>query len=182
VTPGIETGITDHVWDIEKLLHWLDKSANIAAYKQQTPDSRPGVFGTLCALNLARRECQMKSEKVLIMPSRLRREENPPYPEYDIKILSAVLEINDKINGSFGETKDAIKTLESELKNQGERLGTAIKTLEVTSHKHGETLDGIGKDVHAAKVTVRVLVGLILVGASLIGWVVTTYIAGHASR
>ena len=124
----------------------------------------------------------MQSEKVLIMPSRLRREESPPYPEYDIKILHEVLKINDKINDSFGETKGAIKTLESELKNQGERLGTAIKTLEARSHKHGETLEGIGKDVHAAKVTIRVLVGLILVVASLIGWVVATYIAAHASK
>ena len=124
----------------------------------------------------------MQSEKVLIMPSRLRREESPPYPEYDVKILQEVLKINDKINDSLGETKGAIKTLESELKNQGERLGTAIKKLEAASQKHGETLEGIGKDVHTAKVMTRVLVGLILAAAGFIGWVVTTYIAAHTSN
>src|ERR1700688_3621096 len=99
----------------------------------------------------------MHSKKVLIMPSRLRREESPPYPEYDIKILHEVLKINDKINDSFGETKGAIKTLELELKNQGERVWGAIKNLESTSQRHDGTLGDIGKDIHAAKVTMRVL-------------------------
>lgn len=60
----------------------------------------------------------MESQKVLIMPdrsNRLRREENPPYPEFGIQVLREVL----KINEGVGETKGAVKTLESELKTRG---------------------------------------------------------------
>ncbi|HXC32709.1 MAG TPA: hypothetical protein VNZ56_09565 [Verrucomicrobiae bacterium] len=88
----------------------------------------------------------MESQKVLIMPdrsNRLRREENPPYPEFGIQVLREVL----KINEGVGETKGAVKTLESELKTQGERLGTAIKTLD----RHSEKLDKIEGHMHGVR-------------------------------
>lgn len=93
-------------------------------------------------------------------PSRLRQEENPPYPEYVVGILRSALDIQQDIGGM----KKAIETLESRTKRQE------------------ETLEAIGKDVHAAKVTMRVLIGLIVAAAAVIGWVLTTYIGVHPGR
>lgn len=130
----------------------------------------------------------MQSEKVLIMPilnperpSQLRREENPPYPEYDIEILREVLSIKEAV----GETTHAVQTFESELKNHGEKLGAvaemaqAIKNLETASRKHGLTLEEVGKDAHSAKITVRILIGLMILAAGAIAWAITTYIGIH---
>lgn len=130
----------------------------------------------------------MQSEKVFIMPilnperpSQLRREENPPYPEYDIEILREVLNIRD----SVGETTCAVKTLESELKNHGEKLGSvaemaqAIKNLETASRKQGLALEEVGKDAHSAKIAIRILVGIMIVAAGAIAWAITTYIGIH---
>ena len=87
----------------------------------------------------------MQSEKVLIMPdrSRLRRDENPPYPEFGVQILSEVL----KINEGVGETKGAVMTLQSEVKSQGERLGIALKTLD----RHADKLDKIEGHMHSVR-------------------------------
>jgi len=99
----------------------------------------------------------VQSEKVLIMPiptsgrpPQLRREENPPYPGYDIEILREVL----KINETVGQTAHAVNALESELKNHGEKLGRiaemahAIRTLENESKKHGDMLNKIDGHIH----------------------------------
>lgn len=96
----------------------------------------------------------MQSEKVLTMPNRLRRDENPPYPEYAVAILQSALDMHQDV----GEMK------------------SAVRMLEATQRQHGDKLDAVGKDLHAAKTTIRVLVGLIIAAAGVIGWAVTTYV------
>jgi hypothetical protein len=98
--------------------------------------------------------CHVQSSNIIVMPSRtpdrpsrLRREENPPFPEYDIAVLREVL----KISETVGETAYAVNALESELKNHGEKLGAAIKTLEVASRKHGEMLEQVEGRVNSVR-------------------------------
>jgi F0F1-type ATP synthase assembly protein I len=55
----------------------------------------------------------------------------------------------------------------------------AVKNLESATKGHGDKLDQIGKDVHAAKVTMGVVGAIIVGAAALIGWIVTTYISAH---
>ena len=71
---------------------------------------------------------------------------------------SYVVEIVMRMQDTMGQLREAVTSLKEQSKNQGEKL------------------DQIGKDVHAAKVTMRFLAAIILGGAGLIGWVVTTYI------
>jgi hypothetical protein len=87
----------------------------------------------------------MRSVKVLIMPDRsqLRHEENPPYPKFGIQVLREVLRINEGVE----ETKDAVKTLQREVRNQGERLGAAIKSLD----KHADKLEKIEAHLKSVK-------------------------------
>jgi len=59
------------------------------------------------------------------------------------------------------------------------KLVEAVESLKAQSQRQIDKIDQIGKDVHAAKVVVGVLVGIVLTGAALIGWIVTTYIAAH---
>ena len=105
----------------------------------------------------------MQSKKVLRMPTpstnrtpRLRREENPPYPEHDIQILREVLRINEGVE----ETNAAVKTMESEVKNQGQRVGTALRTLE----RHAGKLDQIEGEVQGVR---RILWWLAVMSAIL---------------
>ncbi len=52
------------------------------------------------------------------------------------------------------------------------KLIEAVDTLKVESKHHGDKLDQIGKDVHAAKVVVSVVGGLIVLVAGFLGWVI----------
>lgn len=58
----------------------------------------------------------------------------------------------------------------------------AIEALETTTKEQGKALDAVGKDVHPAKVTMRVLVGVGIAIAGAIGWAVTTYISLHPPK
>jgi hypothetical protein len=109
----------------------------------------------------------MSSEKVLIMPiqtperpSRLRREENPPYPEDAVAILRSALDMHQEIGG----------------------MKQAIEGLQATSRRQAETLDEVGREAHSAKITMRVLIGVGIVIAGLIGWAIATYITVHPGR
>jgi F0F1-type ATP synthase assembly protein I len=62
------------------------------------------------------------------------------------------------------------------------QLKEAVGSLKEQSKHHGDKLDQIGKDVHAAKVTMGVLSAVVLGAAALIGWVITTYIAAHPAH
>lgn len=62
------------------------------------------------------------------------------------------------------------------------RLTEAVGSLKEQSKAQSEKLDGIGKDVHAAKVVIGVVGALIAVVAGLFAWVVNTYIATHPAR
>jgi len=62
------------------------------------------------------------------------------------------------------------------------KLTEAVESLKDQSKRQSDKLDQIGKDVHAAKVVVSVVCGLIIVAASLLGWVITTYISAHPAR
>lgn len=96
-----------------------------------------------------------------VAPSRLPDVPPPVYPSGD---YSYVLEVVMKMQDTLGQLREAVGSLKEQ------------------SRQHGEKLDQIGKDVHAAKVTMGVLVGVLLTGAALIGWVVTTYIAAHSAK
>lgn len=106
----------------------------------------------------------MPSQKVLMMPtqssehpSRLRREENPPYPEYAVEILRSALDIQQDLGG----VKHAIQTLESSSKRQA------------------ETLDAIGRDARSAKIATRILIAAMIVVAAAVGWVITMFVTLH---
>ena len=58
----------------------------------------------------------------------------------------------------------------------------AIEALQATAKEQGKALDAVGKDVHAAKVTMRVLVGVGIAIAAAISWAVTTYISLHPAK
>jgi hypothetical protein len=81
---------------------------------------------------------------------------NPPLPSGD---YSYVLEIVMRMQESVG------------------RLTEAVASLKETSKSHGEKLDGIGKDVHAAKVVISVVGGLIVVVGGICAWLINTYIS-----
>ena len=83
-------------------------------------------------------------------------ETTPPLPTGD---YSYVLEIVMRMQESMG------------------RLTEAVSSLKDQSKAHGEKLDNIGKDVHAAKVVVSFIVALILVVGAVIAWLVNTYIS-----
>jgi hypothetical protein len=88
-------------------------------------------------------------------------ETTPPLPSGD---YSYVLEIVMRMQESVG------------------RLSEAVSSLKDQSRAHGEKLDNIGKDVHAAKVVVSVLGGLILLVGGAIAWLVNTYISTHPAK
>jgi gamma-glutamyl phosphate reductase len=75
----------------------------------------------------------------------------------------------------------AVHTIQTVLEMQRTLGGveTAIKHLEDRSKEHGDKLDTIGKDVHAAKVAVGVATAIIVGIVAIMGWIVTTYISAH---
>jgi hypothetical protein len=89
----------------------------------------------------------------------------PPLPSGD---YSYTLEIVMKMQESMGKLSEAVESLKSQ------------------SHIHGEKLDLIGKDVHAAKVVISVVGGLIVLAVGAL-WVLARaaldfYIAAHPAK
>jgi hypothetical protein len=80
-------------------------------------------------------------------------EVTPPYPSGD---YSYVLEIVMKMQDTVSQLKEAVASLKEQSKN------------------HGDKLDQIGKDVHAAKVVISVVGGLIVLAAGFVGWAINT--------
>jgi hypothetical protein len=62
------------------------------------------------------------------------------------------------------------------------KLVEAVDSLKGVSKSHAEKLDQIGKDVHASKVVVGVVGGLILAVGAVIAWLVNTYISTHPAK
>jgi hypothetical protein len=101
------------------------------------------------------------SEKILTMPPsserppRLRRDEDPPYPEYAVAILRSALDIHQDIGGM----KHAVEALEATTNKQGEKLEAItemvhiVKSLKETSEKQSGRIENIEGQVHQAKGT-----------------------------
>jgi hypothetical protein len=91
---------------------------------------------------------------------------------------------------SFAETTPTLPTgdysyvLEIVMRMQESmgRLTEAVSSLKDQSKSHGEKLDSIGKDVHAAKVVISVVGGLIILIGGGIAWLVNTYISTHPAK
>jgi hypothetical protein len=62
------------------------------------------------------------------------------------------------------------------------KLIEAVDSLKAHSKDHGKELSDIAKDVHAAKVTMRVVGGLIVLIGGAIAWLVNTYISTHPAQ
>jgi hypothetical protein len=95
------------------------------------------------------------------MSAKERREGSPSLPDTDPSGNYSFLEIVMSMQNMLGRVCEAVESLKTQAKH------------------HDDKLDQIGKDVHAAKVVVGVLVGIVLAGAALVGWIVTTYISAH---
>jgi F0F1-type ATP synthase assembly protein I len=78
------------------------------------------------------------------------------YPSGD---YSYVLEIVMRMQDTLGQLKEAVSSLKEQSKH------------------HGDQLDQIGKDVHAAKVVMAVVGALVVGAAAFIGWIINTYIS-----
>jgi len=59
------------------------------------------------------------------------------------------------------------------------RLTEAVGSLKEQSKAHGEKLDQVTKDVHAAKVVVGAVGGLIVIIGGIVAWLINTYISTH---
>lgn len=129
----------------------------------------------------------MRSEKVLIMPmpnpdrkSRLRREENPPYPEFAVEMVREFTKaISDEISPMRADVavmKHTMADLESESKSHGQKLEDiigikhSINALEKESVKQGGKIETIGGHVDKVKGVVWAFGAIltILGGASVI--------------
>lgn len=56
------------------------------------------------------------------------------------------------------------------------KLSEAVESLKLQTKSHGEKLERIGNDVHAAKVVVSVVGALILAAIGFVGWVAKAYL------
>ena len=88
-------------------------------------------------------------------------ETTPTLPTGD---YSYVLEIVMRMQESVGRLTEAVNSRKDQSKTQGEKL------------------DNIGKDVHAFKVAVNVIGGLIVLVGGVIAWLVNTYISTHPAK
>lgn len=98
-------------------------------------------------------------------PNRL--PDTPPPSSFPSGDYSYVLEIVMKMQDTVSQLKEAVTSLKEQSKT------------------HGEKLDQIGKDVHAAKVTMGVVGGLIIIIGGVIAWIINTslqYLLPHANN
>jgi hypothetical protein len=75
-----------------------------------------------------------------------------PQADYSIHTVQTVLEMQRTLGG----------------------VENAIKHLEGTTKDHGDKLDKVGKDVHAAKVVMSFVGGLIVLVGGFLGWTINT--------
>jgi hypothetical protein len=54
-------------------------------------------------------------------------------------------------------------------------LTEAVKSLKEQSKSHGEKLENIGKDVHGAKVAMRVIAAIGAALVAVVGWILKSY-------
>jgi len=118
----------------------------------------------------------MQHANVIVMPMPnpnrkppLRREENPPYPPFAIDMLrefsKAISEEISPIREDIGVMKYAMNSLESQLRNHGEKLEAVvvmkhtITALETASDKQGNRIGKIEGHVHTVKAILWVLSG-----------------------
>ncbi len=88
----------------------------------------------------------------------------PVYPSGD---YSYVLEIVMGMQNTMGKLSEAVDSLKAQSKDQGDKL------------------DRIGNDVHAAKVVMSVVGGIIVLSAGFLGWVIhelLQYLSSHPVR
>src|SRR5579872_4650634 len=104
------------------------------------------------------------------MPSRLRRDEAPPYPEYAVAMLRSALDIHQDIGG----LKSSIAALQATTNKQGENLEAIgemmqiVKSLKETSERHSGRLESIETQVHRARRTLTVFAWIgAIVGVAL---------------
>lgn len=123
----------------------------------------------------------MQSEKVLIMPerkSRLRREENPAYPEFAVEMLrefsKTISEEISPIREDIGIMKITMNNVEAQVKSHGEKLEALVSmnhritTLETGSEKQNTRMGKIEDHVHTWKAILGVTsaIAIIIAGAA----------------
>ena len=116
-----------------------------------------GMAEIATGIQMTAREEKDRSRDVV--PSRL-PDVTPPLaaPDYGLHLMQSILEIQRSLGG----------------------LEHAVVSLEVRSKEQGDKLDHLVKDVYAAKIVVSVVGALLLLAASFLGWVITTYISAHS--
>jgi hypothetical protein len=71
------------------------------------------------------------------------------------------------------------------MQNTMGKVTEAVESLKGESKTQGDKLEKIGKDVHAAKIVLSVVGGLIVLAAAFIGWTINTglqYFLAHPSK
>ena len=81
-------------------------------------------------------------------------------------------------SGDYSYTVELVGTIQ----NQLGRLTEAVEVLKGQSKEHGDELRTVSRDIHAAKVVVSVVGGLIILIGGIIAWLVKTYISTQAAQ
>ena len=88
----------------------------------------------------------------------------PPHAAYPSGDYSYTVELVSTIQHQLGKLTEAADALKEQVKEQGTELRK------------------ISQDVHAAKVVLSLVGGLILLAAGFFGWVISTYISTHPPK
>ena len=78
-------------------------------------------------------------------------------------------------SGDYSYTVEIVGTIQ----NQLGKLTESVDALKTQSKEHGDELRAISRDVHAAKVVLSVVGGLVVLVGGIIAWLVNTYISTH---
>lgn len=78
-------------------------------------------------------------------------------------------------SGDYSYTVELVGSIQ----NQLGRLTEAVQSLKTQVKEQGDELKSVGKDVHAAKVVISVVGGLIVLTGGVIAWLINTYISTH---
>jgi hypothetical protein len=84
-------------------------------------------------------------------------------------------------SGDFAYTVEVVATINRELG----RLTEAVESLKSQAVKHGDKLEQFGKDIHAAKVVVGFVGGLIVLAGTFLGFTINAlvqYLASHPAK